>query len=205
MTTESHLLAPVITLYIGPNRLELHAHQDTLCKLPFFGAALNGSFSESLTKTIDMPEDDPSMVSALIEYLYTGNYTYTYDSGSAQFHETHGTPVATLTEGQYHVGVVGIASKYDCQELVTMAARNFEAVLPELDSIDTLRLWTTAYAAGPELDVLTKSFERCHPGNAVRLWVKELFKKHREEIDETIMEFPGFASELLRLASCGDD
>lgn len=195
----------MITLYIGPDRLELHAHEDTLCKLPFFRAALKGSFRESHTKSIAMPEDAPIMVSALIEYLYTGNYTYTYDLGSAKLNDESGVPVATLTEGQYHVGILGVASKYDCQELVAMVLQNFEAVLLDLDTLDTLRLWTTAYAAGLDLKIVRESYERCHPGNAVRFWVKELFEEHREEIDSTIAQFPEFASELLRLATCDED
>lgn len=83
-----------------------------------------------------MPGDDPIMVSALIEYLYTGNYTYTYDSGISKIQEASVVPVPTLTEGQYHVGILGIATKYDCQEPLVMVLRNFEAVLLDLNSID---------------------------------------------------------------------
>lgn len=202
MAIGSYLVSPVTTLYIGPDRLELHAHENTLCKLPFFRAALKGSFGQSQTKSIAMPEDAPVTASALIEYLYTGNYTYTYDSVSPQLHKA--PPVPTLAEGQYHVGILSIASKYDCKELVAMAIQNFDAVLLGLDSINTLRLWTTAYSVGLDQNVLRERLESCYPGNAVRLWVKELFKKHRDEFDKMIAEFPELASEILRLATCQD-
>lgn len=138
MSIGSYLVSRVTTLDIGPDRLELHAHENTLCKLPFFRAALKKSFRESQSTSIAMPEDAPMMVSALIQYLYTGNYTYRYDLVSTQLQKA--PPVPTLTEGQYHVGILSITSKYDCKELVAMAIQNFEAVLLGLDSINTLRL-----------------------------------------------------------------
>lgn len=158
-----------------------------------------------MKNSIEMPEDDPRMVSGLIEYLYTGNYTYPYACKGTVLRKKLGSPIATLTEGQYHVSIFVIASKYDCQGLATMAMRNFKAVVPDLDGIDTLRLWTAAYGEGPGLQTLRNSFERCHSGKPLSSWVKELFKDHREEINRTIKEFPELASDLLRLATCGDD
>lgn len=191
----------MITLTIGPDRVEFHAHEDTLCKLPFFQAALQGSFRESLEKCIDMPEDTPETVSALIEYLYTSNYTYTYDSSTA---EEHSRPVANLAEGRYHIGVFVISSKYDCGGLVAMAIGNFEALLPELDSVDTLRLWKHAYGEGPDIQTWRTNFERCHTGKWVVKWVKELFKDHRQEMEEMIAELPELAADLMRVAICGE-
>lgn len=152
-----------------------------------------------------MPDDDLATVSAMIEYLYTGNYTYTYITGSDMLREAPGIPPGTLTEGQYHVGVFVTASKYDCQGLVDMAVRNFEGVLPALDSVDTLRLWTTAYAAGTDVQVWRKGFERFYSRKGFDVWVKELFREHREEMDQMIADFPELASDLLRLAICGGD
>ncbi|KAL0632200.1 hypothetical protein Q9L58_008910 [Maublancomyces gigas] len=200
-TFTSHLISPVRTLYAGQDRIELHVHEDTLCKLSSLQAALEESFQVSMKNCIEMPEDDPRMVSALIEYLYTGNYTYPYPSTS----ENLGSPIATLTEGQYHVCIFEIASKYDCQGLAAMAMGNFKTVLPDLDSIDTLRLWKAAYGEGPGLQTLRNSFNNLHSGKPLASWVKELFKNHREELNRTIKEFPELASDLLRLATCGDD
>lgn len=152
-----------------------------------------------------MPEDDPTMVSALIEYLYTGNYTYPYVAANTQLREELGTPVATLTEGQYHVGIFITASKYDCQGLMAMAAVNFEAVFADLDGIDSLRLWTATYGQAPGLQTLRNAFEIWRSEKALASWVKELFKKHRGEMNKTIKEFPELASDLLRLSTGGED
>lgn len=189
----------MITLYIGPDRVEFHAHEDTLCKVPFFRAALQGSFREALAKSIEMPEDAPGPVSALIEFLYMGNYTYTYDSSATT---KQGRPIPDLAEGQYHISVFVIATKYDCGGLATVAIGNFESLLPQLDSVDRLRLWKHGYAEGPDLQTWRNHFERCHSGKSVVTWVKKLFRDHRQEMEETIAESPELASDLMRVAIC---
>lgn len=202
----SHLKTPIITLYIGTDRVEFHAHEDTLCKLRFFQSELQGSPHESGSKTITMCDDTPGTVSALIEYLYTGNYTYTYDAATAR---TSGDPVANLSEGRFHISVFAIASKYECDGLAAMAASNFEDILPELESVDTLRLWRYAYGAGPDVASWRTQFERCYSGkrleNWLVVWVAELFENHRQEMEETIAEEPELAADLLRLAIVGKE
>lgn len=131
-------MSPIATLYVG------HAHDDTLCEVPFFKAALYDEFKEASEKTIGMPDDDPSNVSASIEFLYVGNYTYVYDSSSIQSRERSNTPPEDLTEGLYPVGVYVVAFKDGCLGLSKMAAKNFEAVVNESDNINTIRLWKTA-------------------------------------------------------------
>lgn len=54
----------------------LHVHQDTLWKLPSFRETF---LKKSLSQvSIDMPDQDPDVISALIEHLYTGDYTYAH-------------------------------------------------------------------------------------------------------------------------------
>lgn len=194
-------MSPIITLYVGPERIEMHCHEDTLCHLPFFLAALQGNFKEGSEKTITMPEDDPSKVSALIEFLYTGNYTYTYDLSSAQLHEGSNTPVGDLAEGLYHVGVYVVASKYDCPGLSEMAIQNFTVVANELDDIDTLRLWKGAYSADLYLPRHREDFEQYRSGQGLVAWVRGLFDEHGEEMDETMSECPKLSCDLLRIAT----
>lgn len=192
----------MISLCVGQDQVEFHAHEDTLCKLRFFQAAVQGSFRESLTKSIDMPDDTPNAVSALIEFLYTGNYTYPYDSSITSLHRVLRTPIASLIEGQFHVAVSTIALKYGCQGLAESAVRNFEAVLPQLNSLDQLLLWKTAYAEGP---TWRHSFEDCYSEKPAGLWMKGLYPEHRLEMEQTIAEVPELASDLMRLAIAGMD
>lgn len=152
-----------------------------------------------------MPEDATGTVSALLEYLYTGNYTYTYDSATAPVRGDPARPAANLTESRFHIGVFAIASKYACDGLATMAVSNFEALLPELDSVERLRLWKHAYGQGPDMETWREQFERCHSGMWVAAWVKELFKDHRKEMEQTIAELPELAADVMRLAICEEE
>lgn len=195
-------MSPIVTLYVGQERVEFHTYEDTLCQLPFFQAALQeGHYREPSGRTLEMPEDDPTKVSALIEFMYTGNYTYTYDAGSAQLLSGSNTPIGDLTEGLFHVGVYVVASKYNCQRLAEIAVKNFEAVLNELDDIKTLRLWKAAYSEGLKLLGRIKDFEQYRSGEGLVAWVRGLFDDHREEMDKTMSEHPTLACDLLRIAT----
>lgn len=194
-------MSPVATLSVGPKPVQFHAHEDTLCTLPFFQAALQGLFKEASEKAISMPEDDPSNVSALIEFLYTGNYTYTYDPTSITLSEGSTTPVGDLAEGLYHLGVYVVASKYDSSVLSEMAVKNFQAVAIELDNINALRLWKAAYAQDLCLSRCRKDFKNYSSGEGLVSWVKGLFREHEEEINETFAACPQLATDLLRIAT----
>lgn len=201
--TPSHLMSPIATLYVGQERVQFHVHEDTLTKLAFFQAALQGKFKEALEKTIAMPEDDPSKISSLIEFLYTGNYTYTYDPRNVQPKDGSDTPVGDLAEGLYHLGVYVVASKYDSPKLSDMAVANFKAVATELNNINTLRLWKAAYAEDLQLPRAKQDFEQNCCGEGLDSWVKGLFEEHYEEMDETIFTCPQLARDLLRIATIG--
>lgn len=181
--------------------MKLNTHEDTLCQLPFFQAALRGEFREGSTKTIEMPEDNERNVSAMIEFLYTGEYTYTFDPGSVEISAGSNTPVPTLAEGVYHVGVYAVASKYDCQGLVEMAVKNFEAVASELDDISTLCLWRTAYSEGLQLPRRKLDFKQYSSGHGLGAWVKGLYNDHEDEMEEVMLACPQLASDLLRIAT----
>lgn len=197
-------MSPIATLYVGQERLKFHAYQDTLCKIPFFQAALRGKFKEASEQIITMPEDDPGRVSALIEFLYTGNYTYPYDPETTPLRGGSIAPVADLTEGLFHIGIHVIASKYDCPPLVAIAMKNFTAVVTDLVSIDALRLWKAAYSDGLQLPGRRQDFARYHSGNGLVSWVQGLFEENCQEMEKTMSEYPELSCDLLRIATSKD-
>lgn len=143
-----------------------------------------------------MPEDEPQHVSALIEFLYTGGYTYAYSSPQVLASDT---PPADLAEGSFHVGVYNMAFKYDCQPLVKASLTSFLGVLRQLKGIDVIRLWKAAYdkelglatvAADPRLEGFKK--------NLIEL-LRELYAKHRQEMDRTSVDYPALINDLLYL------
>lgn len=151
-----------------------------------------------------MPEDDPSKISALVEFLYTGNYTYTYDPTCVLLPEGSTTPIGDLTEGLYHIGVYVVASKYDAQGLAGMAVKNFEVVAIEVDNINALWLWKAAYAEGLRLPRCREELQLYGSGEGLVAWVNGLFKEHGDEMDQTFAECPQLATDLLRIVT-GDE
>lgn len=188
-------MSPTVTLLIGPDNIQFNASQHILCRLSFFRAALEGQFREASEKKLTMPEDDPQNVSAVIEFLYTGNYTYQYrtDEKSAP------SPAPDLTEGLYHVGVYATAHKYGCEMLEEAALRSFVYVLGHLKGVEVLRLWKGAYAENlclgdVEGDGKLDEFKRGLPE-----LLKELYTRERAEVEATAAEYPLLVSDLLRL------
>lgn len=193
-------MSPIITLYVGSDKVKFHAYEDTLCQLPFFSAALRGNFKEATDQAITMPEDDPSQVSAMFEFLCTGNYTCTYDTVSSSLRKGSGTPVGDLRQGLFHVGINVIASKYGCPVLAAIAIKNIEVVVTELDSVNALRLWQAAYSVDLRLPTRKKDLEHYCDGRGLVAWVKRLFSEHREEMVQTMLEYPALSCDLLQIA-----
>ncbi|KAK4914946.1 hypothetical protein LTR66_017118 [Elasticomyces elasticus] len=64
----------LISLIIGEDKTEIKVHKGVLTRIPFFEKALsNGVFQESLTDTIELPEDDPEAVARVIHFTHSGH------------------------------------------------------------------------------------------------------------------------------------
>lgn len=189
-------MAPTITLLIGLKRVEFHVPQILLCTLPFFRAALLGEFKEAAEQKIEMPEDEPHHVSALIEFLYTGNYTYAY---SPPAKDDSDAPPTDLAEGAFHVGVYATAFKYDCQKLVKASLTYFIGVLKQLTSIDVILLWTAAYDNGLLLSTVSKNDSLYEFNQGLAGLLKGLYVTHSEEMDKTCEDHPTLINDMLRL------
>lgn len=195
-------MSPTITLVAGSKAIEIHASQGILCQLPFFRAAFEGEFREAAEKKICMPDDDFRSVAALVEYLYTGYYTY-------PFHNTKGTeggvPAADVAEGSFHVFVYATANKYGCQQLVDTALTSFLHVLSQLNGIDVIRLWVIAYDQGLVLDTVAGSGRDSTVVQGLGQLLNNLYKTDREEMDSTTVDHPTLIGDFLRHLVAKDD
>lgn len=190
------LKSHTVTLLVGTDSTILNVSQHILCRLPFFRAALQGNFREASEQKINMPEDDPQDVTALVEFLYTGSYSYAYHDNAES--ESEG-PTPDLAEGLYHVGVYATAHKYGCTELVAVSLGLFIYVLVHLEGIEVVRLWKGAYAKDLRLqDVEGNESVVEFMGRLAQL-VKGLYAEHRTEMETVAAEFPVLISDLLRL------
>jgi hypothetical protein len=55
---------------VGPHAEEFPVHREILRKSEYFRRALDGEFKEASQQAIDLPEEDPSIFSFVVAYLY---------------------------------------------------------------------------------------------------------------------------------------
>lgn len=190
-------MSPVVTLLVGTDNVVFHPYEATLCRVPFFRAALQGEFREAAEKKITLPEDVPEIFSTLLEHLYTGTYTYTYVPDATTV--LRDTLVCNLSEGCFHVSVYAVAFKYDWQPLVDAAVRNFLFVLPKLTGIDIIRLWKAAYEDGLTVSVCSSGGRLDDFQKLLPALLKGLYETDGEEMESTISDLPSLASDIIRL------
>lgn len=67
--------SPIVTLTVGREGRLFAAHEDVLCQSPFFSTAVRGgAYSPAQSKRISLPDEEPEVFSAVLEYLYKGDY-----------------------------------------------------------------------------------------------------------------------------------
>lgn len=68
------LNSPIVTLTVGREGRLFAAHEEVLCQSPFFEQACREQYLEPKTKRISLPDQEPEAFSAVLEYLYKGDY-----------------------------------------------------------------------------------------------------------------------------------
>ncbi|PTB67701.1 hypothetical protein BBK36DRAFT_1197625 [Trichoderma citrinoviride] len=67
--------SPIVTLTVGREGRLFAAHEDVLSQSPFFEAACGkDSSADAMSKRISLPDEEPEIFSAVLEYLYKGDY-----------------------------------------------------------------------------------------------------------------------------------
>ncbi|KAK8192588.1 hypothetical protein M8818_007758 [Zalaria obscura] len=69
------LTSSIITLVVGKDQRLFAAHEDVLSLSPFFADACRDQFFQANSKRIALPDEEPEIFSAVLEYLYKGDYT----------------------------------------------------------------------------------------------------------------------------------
>ncbi|KAL8646350.1 MAG: hypothetical protein Q9226_006898, partial [Calogaya cf. arnoldii] len=86
----------MFTLIVGPAGNSFTAHAAYLSQSPVFEKMCNGEFKKGQTSEIELPEDDPEVISALIQYLYSGNFVGFGSLGTGQGPKDVGSQLAAL-------------------------------------------------------------------------------------------------------------
>ncbi|KAL2133071.1 hypothetical protein VTI74DRAFT_2975 [Chaetomium olivicolor] len=66
--------SPIITLMVGHEARLFAAHENVLCQAPFFEKVLRGTYVDAQNRRISLPDEEPEVFSAILEYLYKGDY-----------------------------------------------------------------------------------------------------------------------------------
>ncbi|KAK5171122.1 uncharacterized protein LTR77_004266 [Saxophila tyrrhenica] len=129
--TSPHLNSAIITISIGPAQRLFAAHEDVLSKSSHFSHHLRAQFFESAGKRIDLPAEEPEVFSAVLEYLYKGDYTpkLAFDKKRGSWYLEDHDPSA----GESTVAVGGDGSVVLKDTVIYCAA--FRYGLPELQRL----------------------------------------------------------------------
>lgn len=178
--------------------MTFHASQDIICHLPFFRAALQGGFREATDKIINMPDDEPDTVASLLEFLYVGRYTYTFDNEAS----TEGR-AKDMAASSFHVRLHALASKYDCEALVAIQRRSIAHMLDGLEGMEVVSLLREMYDSGFVVRDWDGSKEMAAVKSRIPGILGELYAECEEELDGVWAECPGLATDLLKLLAVG--
>jgi hypothetical protein len=66
--------SPIVTITVGREGRLFAAHEDVLCQSPYFEVLCRGQYLGAQGKRISLPEEEPEVFSAVLEYLYKGDY-----------------------------------------------------------------------------------------------------------------------------------
>lgn len=70
----STLTSPIITMVVGRDQRLFAAHEDVLSQSPFFAVALQENWLEAGTKKVTLHDEEPEILSCVLEFLYKGDY-----------------------------------------------------------------------------------------------------------------------------------
>lgn len=71
------LTSAIITVCVGPEQRLFAGHEDMLSRSTYFASLLKSQFYESPNpggRRINLPDESPEVLSAVLEYLYKGDY-----------------------------------------------------------------------------------------------------------------------------------
>ncbi|KUI70247.1 hypothetical protein VM1G_06344 [Cytospora mali] len=67
--------SPIVTLVVGREARIFAAHEDVLAKSPVFANVLRSQYMEPSGKRITIPDEEPEVLSSVLEYLYKDDYS----------------------------------------------------------------------------------------------------------------------------------
>lgn len=141
-----------------------------------------------------MPDDEPDIVASLLEFLYVGSYTYTFDGATIT-----DVPAKDISEASFHVRLHALACKYDCEALRALERRSIAYVLDGLEGMDVVRVVQELYESGLVVKDWDKGEEMAPLKKRIPGILRKLYGTCEEELNGVWAECPMLAADLLRL------
>lgn len=152
----STLTSPIVTLIVGREQRLFAAHEDVLCHSPFFASLLTDQFLEAGAKKVQLPDEEPEILSCVLEFLYKGDYyprllhnkrRNTWDLEDAQDLKNGGRGNCEST-----IYLAGVGGDVLRDTVVYCAAEKFG-----LDELKRLALRKQGLQSGIQVDVILRS------------------------------------------------
>jgi len=185
----------MITLLAGATKRRFWAHKDALCTVPFFRTCLEASFLDTHTNIIELPEDDPDAVGAMVSFLYSEEYF-------PRIVRTHGARgLEALPAGQHHsrsvhIHVHALAERYAITGLRDLAFRKIFLIdASELDFLFFLQEVYTVTPPTSKLRYANRMEEYWVLGLHERL--KEMRAQYPQELNHFLTTYPEFTQDLI--------
>ncbi|EME46099.1 hypothetical protein DOTSEDRAFT_70184 [Dothistroma septosporum NZE10] len=104
--TSPNLNSAIVTVAVGPEQRLFAAHENILSKSPFFTEACRAQFFESNGKRVEIPNEAPEVFSAILEYLYKGDYTprINFDKKHGSWYLDEGDAATGMSENTIYTG-----------------------------------------------------------------------------------------------------
>ncbi|KAI4087643.1 MAG: hypothetical protein LQ344_006641 [Seirophora lacunosa] len=137
------LTSPIFILTAGPDHEQYAVHKDILEASPVLGRMCDGQFHEAHHRQITLPDDDPTAVGILVEYLYTRDFWAQEDPEAGASKHDSATKLA-----QVYI----LADTYDLERMKDLVTRKMRKYTELEKPAEWLSVAEIIYAATPESD-----------------------------------------------------
>jgi hypothetical protein len=141
---------------VGRDQRLFAAHEDVLCRSAYFASILKGKFLHDSAKKLELPDEEPEILSCVLEFLYKGDYyprlmhnkrRNTWDLEDAQDAKTGGRGNSEST-----INIPGTGGDILRDTVVYCAAEKYG-----LDDLKRLALRKQGLQSGIQVDVILRS------------------------------------------------
>ncbi|KAL8799711.1 MAG: hypothetical protein Q9182_005689 [Xanthomendoza sp. 2 TL-2023] len=152
----------IFTLIVGPEEKQFTAHASYLAQSPVFDRMCHGHFEESQTLQIRLPEDDPRVIKAVVQYLYSGSFQ---NFGNEEACGNTADAANQLAE------IYSVAEKYGLNDLKALIVQKLGDITDmEGKAAEFLSVARKIYACTPDSDNIYRTFFKDTVGGMEKLF-----------------------------------